>query len=209
MILLALSTKEEILVMLKTAGSLTVSDISKELGITEMAVRRHLNTLERDELIKSTLVRQAMGRPTHLYSLTEKAEDKFPKTYRDLAKDILDEIAEAEGMDKIDTLFEKREERIRSRYLSKMNTTTDLAEKVKSLVNIQNEKGYMVELQETEDEFLVIEKNCPISEIAKDYGQACEGEKKLFENVLSVKVDSVQCMTRGDRSCIYAIKKKK
>ena len=63
---LTLSTKDEILIMLKTAGSLTVSDISKELGITEMAVRRHLNTLERDEMIKSTLVRQAMGRPTHL-----------------------------------------------------------------------------------------------------------------------------------------------
>lgn len=203
-----LSTRDEILFMLKTNGSLTVSEISKELGITEMAVRRHLNTLERDELIRSTLVRQAMGRPTNLYSLTEKAEDQFPKTYRDLAKDLLDAIAESEGIEKIEVLFDKREQRLRKRYLEKMAGRTSLDEKVKALVDIQNDKGYMVDCEKVEDGFLIKEYNCPIAEIARDYNHACEGEKKLFKNVLGTEVESVQCMARGDHSCIYKIKQK-
>jgi len=205
-----LSTRDEILVMLKTKGALTVSEMSKELGITEMAVRRHLNTLERDELIRSSLVRQAMGRPTNLYSLTEKAQEHFPKTYRDFAKDILDGIYELEGMDKIQQLFDMREERLRARYMEKMpEALPSIEEKVEALIKIQNEKGYMVDLEETEDGYYIKENNCPISDIAKQYNHACEGEKKLFTNLLGSEVEAVQCMASGDQKCVYFVKKQK
>lgn len=203
-----LSTRDEILMMLKTSGSLTVSEISKELGITEMAVRRHLNTLERDELIKSSIVRQAMGRPTNLYTLTEKAENQFPKAYQNLAKDILDGIFEEDGIEKIKEVFERREKRLRESYLVKIPSTT-LEEKVNALVNLQNEKGYMVDLEETEEGYLIKEFNCPISEIAKYYNHACSGEKQLFENVLDAEVESVKCMATGDHNCVYLVKKTK
>lgn len=203
-----LSTRDEILMMLKTSGSLTVSEISKELGITEMAVRRHLNTLERDELIKSSIVRQTMGRPTNLYSLTEKAENQFPKAYLNLAKDILGGIFEAEGIDKVKEVFDRREERLRESYLNRMRGLTSLEDKVNTLVDIQNEKGYMVDLEETEEGYLIKEFNCPISEIAKEYDHACDGERKLFINLLDTDVDSVKCMARGDHNCVYLVKKK-
>lgn len=204
-----LSTRDEILYMLKMNGSLTVSDISKELGITEMAVRRHLNTLERDELIRSSLVRQAMGRPTNLYSLTEKAEDYFPKAYRNLAKDILDGIFEEEGADKVKEVFELREKRLREKYKQEMQGVSTLEEKVNTLFHIQSGKGYMVELEKVQNGFLIKEYNCPIFEIAKQYNHACDGERKLFENVLGTDVEAVQCMARGDHSCVYLIKEKK
>lgn len=202
-----LSTRDEILMMLKTSGSLTVSEISKELGITEMAVRRHLNTLERDELIKSSLVRQAMGRPTNLYSLTEKAENQFPKAYRNLAIDILDGIFEEEGSEKIKEIFDRREKRLRNAYEKRLQGVADLSSKIDTLVDIQLEKGYLAELEETDDEYLIKEYNCPISDIANHYNFACDGEKKLFENVLGKEVKSVKCMARGDHSCVYLIKK--
>jgi predicted ArsR family transcriptional regulator len=78
------STRKVILTMLKTQGPLSVNDMSKQLGITEMAVRRHLNTMERDSLVETKLVRQAMGRPTNVFSLTSAADDLFPKKYQNL-----------------------------------------------------------------------------------------------------------------------------
>ena len=71
------STREEILALLKQSPNLSVGDIAQKLGITEMAVRRHLNNLERDQLLSSHLVRQAMGRPSRVYYLTEKADEFF------------------------------------------------------------------------------------------------------------------------------------
>lgn len=203
-----LSTRDEILMMLKTKNSLTVSEISKDLGITEMAVRRHLNTLERDELIKSSIVRQTMGRPTNLYSLTDKAENQFPKAYLNLAKDILGGIYETEGLPKIKEIFDRREERLRDSYLNRMRGLTNLEEKVNTLVEIQNEKGYMVDLEKTDEGYLIKEFNCPISEIAKEFDHACDGERKLFINVLNTEVESVKCMARGDNNCVYLVKDK-
>ncbi|OEF99359.1 transcriptional regulator [Vulcanibacillus modesticaldus] len=204
-----LTTREEIMMMLKTNGSMTVSEISKGLGITEMAVRRHLNTLERDELIKASIVRQAMGRPTNLYSLTDKAENHFPKAYKNLADDILAGIFEEEGKEKIDKIFERREKKLREAYAKKMHGLTDLEEKVNALVNIQNERGYIVELEKVDNGFLLKEYNCPIFEISRQYNQACDGEKKLFENILNTEVKNLSCMGRGDTYCVYHIKNKK
>jgi len=48
-----LSTRERILHMMKTAGPLSAKEITNELQITEMAVRRHLSSMERDGLIES------------------------------------------------------------------------------------------------------------------------------------------------------------
>lgn len=203
-----ISTRDEILFMLKTNGSLTVSEISKELGITEMAVRRHLNTLERDELIRSSLVRQAMGRPTNLYSLTEKAEEQFPKSYRNLALEILDGILEVDGSEKIKEIFDRREQKLRTKYAEKVRNFSTLEERVKDLVKLQSEKGYMVEYESTSEGYLIKEYNCPISDIAKNFNVACDGEKKLFENVLKAEVESLQCMARGDNSCVYLVKER-
>lgn len=114
------STRKMILTMLKTKGPLSVSEMTRELGITEMAVRRHLNTLERDNLIASELVRQAMGRPMNQYSLTEHAEDLFPKKYQHLTLDLLEELESALGEDKVNLLFERRKQRLIRRYENRM-----------------------------------------------------------------------------------------
>ena len=40
------TTKEQILALLKQHGNLTIMDLANELEITEMAVRRHIQTLD-------------------------------------------------------------------------------------------------------------------------------------------------------------------
>lgn len=63
------STRMQIMTMLKTEGGLTVSEIAERLGVTEMAVRRHMNQLERDQLIVPQLLRKSMGdRATNTFS---------------------------------------------------------------------------------------------------------------------------------------------
>lgn len=75
---LDISTRDKILQMLKTKGELSAKEITEFIGITSMAVRRHINTLEKEGLIESKTIRQPMGRPSAIYRLTEQAEDFFP-----------------------------------------------------------------------------------------------------------------------------------
>ncbi|WP_026074374.1 helix-turn-helix transcriptional regulator [Brevibacillus massiliensis] len=199
------STRDQILHMLKTKGSLPVSDMAAELGITEMAVRRHLNTLERDNLIKSTLVRQAMGRPTSVYSLSLQADELFPRNYHDLTLDFLHDIRETEGVEKIEALFRRREDRLEQKY--RQEVTGDLESRVTALAELQNQRGYMVEWEQVDDEtYYMKEFNCPIAQVAREYLQACSCELSLFQRVLEADVEQTSCMAKGGENCVYRIK---
>jgi len=203
------STRKVILTMLKTNGALAVSEMAKQLGITEMAVRRHLNTMERDGLIEAKLVRQAMGRPTNLYSLTENADDLFPKKYHHLTLDLLSELVADAGADKVDSLFEKRKERLINRYEEQI-AGKPLPERVKTLADIQNSNGYMVDWKATEDgQYVINEHNCPISQVANQYNHACQCELMMFETLLDADVKRVECLVKGGNKCSYVIQEKK
>jgi predicted ArsR family transcriptional regulator len=199
------STRQEILTMLKTQGSMTVSEMAKAMDITEMAVRRHLNTLERDNLIETYLVRQAMGRPTHVYRLSEEAEKLFPRNYSDLTIDFLKDLERMEGHEKIEQLFQRRKERL-SQDMNQSMKNLPFEEKVHKLAEIQNHKGYMVDLQQTEEgDYVLKEYNCPISQVAREYTVACECELLLFRELLDTEVERNECYAKGDNHCVFKI----
>ncbi|TMV48508.1 transcriptional regulator [Paenibacillus mesophilus] len=199
------STRKTIVKMLKTGGPLGVSEMAKRLEITEMAVRRHLNTLERDGYIDSHIVRQSMGRPMHVYRLTEAAEDLFPKNYHTLTLDLLGELGDDRT---IGQLFGKRKEKLLQKYEPSMEGKT-LEERVEKLADIQNANGYMADWERTEDGFVLQEFNCPISQVANQYNEACECEQQLFEKLLEVKVERTECLAKGGGKCVYHIGTKK
>lgn len=201
------STRDQILHMLKTKGSLSVSDMALELGITEMAVRRHLNTLERDNLIKSTLVRQAMGRPTNIYSLSDSADELFPRNYSNFTLEFLRDLRDMDGTHKVEMLFRRREERLEDAYRKHLGK--DLEENVATLARLQDEKGYMVEWTKDEStgNYLIKEANCPIAQIAREFKQACHCEVSLFRKLLGAEVEQTSCMAYGGEKCVFEIKK--
>ncbi|MGG1551474.1 helix-turn-helix transcriptional regulator [Paenibacillus ferrarius] len=203
---LEMSTRKMILSMLKTQGSLSVQELAKQLGITEMAVRRHIHALEKDDLLEAKLIRQAMGRPTNVYTLAPRADDLFPKKYLQLTLDLLDELLEGEGHDKIERLFEGRQGKLEARYQPRMSGKS-LDERVEELAAIQNENGYMVEWSKRDDEtFEFNEHNCPISKVAGTFQQACQCELSLFQNLLDASVERTACLAKGANKCVYIIR---
>lgn len=205
-----LSTRDYILHLLKTKGAMSTKELTDELGITVMAVRRHIQSLERDKLIDSKMVRQSMGRPTAVYCLTEHVEDFFPRKYHILTLELLDELEEHFGASAVEQLFEGRKNKLLKKYDASMQGK-DLAERVSMLADIQNENGYMVELEQLNDEeYLLKEHNCPIEQVATKYQHACRCELKLFESLLGdAEVSRTDCLAKGGQRCTYSIKKKK
>nr|WP_156282009.1 metalloregulator ArsR/SmtB family transcription factor [Paenibacillus sp. NEAU-GSW1] len=202
-----MSTRETILQLLKTNGELSAKDLTEQLGITGMAIRRHLEGFEKNGLLKTRLIRQAMGRPTALYSLTEQAEQFFPKKYNTLALDLLSELAAESGEDTIHVLFDRRKETLLSKYAPALENK-QLSEKVAALAQLQNDNGYMVQWeQQNEDEFVLKEHNCPIADVANKYNHACQCELQLFQSLLNADVTRTECLAKGDMKCEYQIKR--
>ncbi|OUM86442.1 MAG: hypothetical protein BAA01_06760 [Bacillus thermozeamaize] len=196
------STREEILYLLKNRPYLSVGEIAQELGITEMAVRRHLNNLERDHYLSSHLVRQSMGRPSRVYFLTEKADDLFPKAYPTFALEIIEDLEALKGPEAVQQLFARREERLYQQYQDHVSGE-DLDEKVQQLAGLQDKKGYMVKWEKQGEQYVIKEYNCPIARIAKQFPLACQNEVSLFERLLGRPVQQVQCIAQGATHCMF------
>ena len=200
------STRQAVLKLLKTRGSATASELAGQLGLTDMAVRRHLAALEQDGYIAPATVRQPMGRPAFVYQLTEEAEHFFPKNYHLLMLDLLEELELSEtGNDAVGALFEARKRKLLGRYASRMQGK-QLRERVAELAVIQNAGGYMVEVEDGEGvEFVLHEYNCPIAQVASRYQQACQCELALFRELLGTKVERTECLAKGGGKCTYRI----
>ncbi|GGP10719.1 helix-turn-helix transcriptional regulator [Oceanobacillus neutriphilus] len=200
------TTKDKILDYLKKERSLTVSDLTDLLDMTHMAIRKHLNILERDGLIISKEVKQPVGRPSQMYSLTERGERLFPKNYEGISVEFLHDIKEMYGEEAIRTLFKRREQRLTKEYIKRIEQKSN-HDKINELSKIQTEKGYMTNLSQIdENSYELIEYNCPILAVASDFKAACTCETQMFKNVLETdNVKRVCCKSDGDNYCKFMV----
>ena len=72
------STRMEVLELLRRKGRCQRGNDLRDLGVTPNAVRQHLTNLERDGFVISIPEKSRRGRPSLLFSLTERADSVFP-----------------------------------------------------------------------------------------------------------------------------------
>lgn len=200
------STRQRIMLLLKTNGRMNAVQLSDEIGLTGMAIRRHMYVLEREGSINIVPVKQAKGRPLHTYELTVQADERFPKNYNLLALDLLEELADnPETTNMIGRLFEGRKQKLLDRYAPRM-AGKSLMDKVTELAAIQSAGGYMAHVEhDGEGRFVLHEYNCPIAQVADKYQHACSCELSLFESLLHTKVERTECLAKGGGKCTYRI----
>jgi iron-sulfur cluster biosynthesis transcriptional regulator SufR len=204
------NTRERILYLLKRDGPMTVDGLAEGLNITSMGVRQHLNLLEKDGLVTHHAEKQKMGRPGYFFSLTPAGDDFFPRTYAQMANNILDTVRQLEGEKGIDRIFRRRLEILEKQYRTRMKQP-DLAGRIAELAAIRTEEGYMADWKkENANTFVLRELNCAICQVAKQCIQACNYELKLFQKVLpETEITRQEHIVKGDRMCTYIIRKKK
>lgn len=201
------STRREIINILRTVGPLTVGELGERLGITHVAVRRHLTSLERDGLVSSVQERLPMGRPTRVYSLTEAADSLFPKKYGAFTLELLDFMSQ-QGPEMVESFFANRGGAMVEKYGPEVTAGSTLAERVARLTEVQQANGYLAEWERGEGDSLVLKEfNCPVHQVSKKYPHACHHELEFFKTVLGTdQIERVECIAKGGQCCRYAIK---
>jgi predicted ArsR family transcriptional regulator len=198
-------TKQSILSLLKMNGGLTTGELSDMLGISATAVRRHLNSLEAQSLVSHQTEQRGMGRPSFVYELTAGASSVFPQSYAAFATDILQDLLEIDGPDKLYELFRQRHEKRRRQYVSRATGET-LSERVASVARLFDSEGRMTTWEQLHDgRFILREHNCPILRVAEKFDHPCQCEIELLEEILQAKVKRVNHIPDGDIACVYEI----
>jgi predicted ArsR family transcriptional regulator len=210
------STKRAVLELIKRNGPRTVAQLREALdlsgvAVSGVAVRRHLETLQKEGLVTQTTRALGRGRPAHLYELTEAGNDLFPRNYDQLASQLLDAVRAQLGDDGVERMFAHRQRILAERYADR-TAGRDLCGLAGELAAIQDENGYMAECQpdgdDREERFLVREHNCAIAKVAGAHPSACRHELALFQQLAGpgIEVERVAHMQAGDLECAYVLR---
>lgn len=198
-------TKERMLLLLKTRGPMTTKALASALGISVPATRTHLKSLG-DE-VESVTEPGGVGRPAQTWRLTASAQDRFPDTHSELTVRILQSVQRALGEAGLEAVIADRYHETEAHYMETVGAAKTLASRLKRLVRLRSEEGYMAELEKTPDGWLLLENHCPICAAATACQGFCSNELALFRKVLGpdVAVERVEYLLEGGRRCAYQI----
>ncbi len=203
------STRNAIVALIKQKGETGMKEISASMGISKMAVSKHLSNLERDQLVQKRVMRAGVGRPEYRYSLTQNAHYLFPTSYPYIALSALSFIEDRIGPEGVNQFFERRKQELANRYAERMKNLPH-EEKVRELARIREEEGFLAETcRQADGTTVLIEHNCPLMTVAGKYRLACTAELDLFRELLDDDVERTHWMANGEHMCRYVLHPKK
>ena len=93
-----ITTKTEILALLKRNGGHSVNEIAESLHLAPITIRQHLTHLQRDGVVGAEQKAQPSGRPIHMFRLTAKGHAAaFPYRSDRLVELLLREVGLLSG----------------------------------------------------------------------------------------------------------------
>jgi predicted ArsR family transcriptional regulator len=201
-------TKRRIVERLKRVESATATDLAGEFGLTDTALRQHLDSLEEVGMVTRSMAEPTgRGRPPVHWQLAPAAAQAFPDRHGELSVDLISSLRSTLGDPALDQVIGARSDRQVTQYEGVLNGATNIQDRVQRLADVRSEEGYLAEARTDGDDILLIEHHCPIRDAAASCGALCSAELEVFQRVLgpSVTVTRTQHVLAGDRRCAYRV----
>jgi DeoR family suf operon transcriptional repressor len=198
-------TRYLIIRVLKTEGSATVLGLADRVNVSAVTVRHHLSGLQADGRVAVTMERGSVGRPRHVYHLTDAGEELFPRQYLSLSRRLLDRINSTLSPDLVSRLFQEIAREIVSEQAHLLRGKSP-AERIDILAEILEAEGFMVTWEEQDGEYRIIEHNCPYRNLAHDFPAVCQLDKTLIATVLEAPAEKVLCQTERASHCAFRVR---
>ena len=200
--------KRRLVERLKRTDSATAGELAADLGLTDTAVRQHLEVLEQAGYVRRTTAESVgRGRPPVRWQLTAVAAEVFPDRHAELTVELLETIRAELGDDALERVLEARAGRQMQQYVHLLGTGP-LVDRVRRLAEQRSREGYLAEIAEAVDgEVVLVEHHCPIAAAAHSCATVCRTEIEVFQAALGddVIVQREQHLLAGDQRCAYRV----
>ena len=198
-------TRRAVLELIKTQGQATVVSLAEALDVSPITIRHHLSSLQGEGMIQVIAERHHVGRPKHLYSLTEAAQRYFPNQYHILIARLLDELKLTLPPGQVEIIIDSLAASTAARYNLTLATGT-LEERLQRLVAVLGEEGFMAEVKRVDGAIVLTELNCPYLYVGQRHPEVCRIDQALIEQVMGVNVQQTSCVLHGDASCVFSLR---
>lgn len=201
-------TKRRIVERLKRVESATATDLAGEFGLTDTALRQHLDTLEEAGMVTRSMTEPTgRGRPPVHWQLAPAAAEAFPDRHGELMVDLIGSVRSTLGERALERVIRARADRQTAAYAQSLAGIDDLGDRLQRLADLRSDEGYLAEARADGSAFTLIEHHCPIREAAVECGGLCSAELDVFQRALGagVTVTRTQHVLSGDRRCAYRV----
>ncbi|WP_330176392.1 transcriptional regulator [Streptomyces sp. NBC_01498] len=205
------STRNRVARSILDHGPSTVSDLAGRLGLTQAAVRRHLDALVADTVVEPRDQRvygsRGRGRPAKVFALTDCGRDAFDQSYDQLAADALDWIARAAGGgpegDAAVTAFARDRIATQAEPYREAVAAAPPERRTEALARALSADGYAATARgaPSRQGEQLCQHHCPVAHVAEKYPQLCEAETEFFSELLGTHVQRLATIAHGDGVC--------
>ncbi|MSP22229.1 MAG: ArsR family transcriptional regulator [Dehalococcoidia bacterium] len=209
------STRDEVIRLLADHGPSSVSDIAERVGVSEGAIRRHMDIMLAEGLLEARLERRGRGRPGLLYSLSTEGEERtasanyarlLDRLYPALERMPFEEVSGVSGGALVDRLFEAVAGDVASEYAAHV-TGVDLPARVGQVAEALYGEGILTSVVEERDAYHLLNVGCPYRSTASEMHACCEADRRTIELLLDVPVLQVATVVNGASMCEYIVRK--
>lgn len=201
-------SKKELLDFIKRNGMASIDDAVEHTGLSKTTLREHLLQLESEGYIIRDYLRTGPGRPKLQYQLTNKGNSLYPSGEAALLKDLLYYLKMKDDDTTLKAFFEQFWQRRTEKAQSRMDDASEsnLKERVKALVKMLEEEGFMPEFEMAPNKkhFTIKECNCPFSDIINETRLPCKLEALFFKELFK-DAERTSHIAEGDYACTYHV----
>ena len=193
----------------KAPHPLTAKELAEQFGVTANALRRHLDSLEAEELVRHRREVRGVGAPVHAYSLTAAGDALFPRGHADVLTAVLESVRETAGSAGVVALARRQWERLVEEASPRL-AELPLHERAQLLAELRSSQGYMAEAippgESGTDGAVLREYHCAIRDVAEQFPEICVAEQEFVERMLAVPVQRTAHILSGCSCCEYVTK---
>lgn len=188
-------------------GPRTAAELADALGISQVAVRRHLARLTEDGFVAGrTDEPDGPGRPVTRHHLTSEGHQLLPQGYAALAEELLAYIRDTAGAEGVADYLAWRGRRRVRRLAAEVDADT-IDDRLSQLAEALTDIGSTATVEATDDGFVLRQHHCTVIDAARQHPQLCQAEAEEFGRVLGDDVELSRGSSRaaGDRVCECAV----
>lgn len=198
------TTREIILRTLRSKADCTVKDLAEAADVSPVSVRHHLANLQAENLVQVEEVRHGVGRPHHVFSLTDKALELFPTRYFKLANRLLLEIRDSMSEDQVGELFAGVAENMADEFAAELRELP-LGERLTRLIQLLRDEGFDAQIEQRGEKVLIHELSCPYLRVGESHPEVCLLDQSLIARALELPAERITWLLDGDLHCTYAV----
>lgn len=213
-------TRDRVLQGVLNHGPVSAARLGDLLSLTPAAVRRHLDALEKADLIEVASHRQpgaGAGRPARRYVIAPQGHQQLGNDYLAIAKEALHRLQAAVGEQALLEFASSRAQEMEERYRPVVEAAgSDVTARAQALAQAMTRDGFVATAQAMQPSLprsapqgperilasiQLCQGHCPVRDLAEDFSVFCDQETAVISDLLGVDVRRLSTMAGGAHVC--------